>query len=188
MQRDYPIYRYFRKSMGIAMFFLLASCLTWPVHASALQKRQQELESLFDAPCTRYQVPKPLALAIARQESGCHPWILNISGHDVRPRTREEALYYARWALKAGRSFDVGLMQINSYWFRKYGWPLEQVLDPATNVKIGVWILAQEIQRHGLNWKAVAYYHTPLHRNPERGRAYARAVLGHLKNILQQDR
>ena len=60
----------------------------------------------------------------------------------------------------------------------------EQVLEPANNIKIGVWILAQEIRRHGLNWKAVAYYHTPLHKNPERGRAYARSVVGHVKKIL----
>lgn len=186
MTRHYTACTALRKS--IPLFHLVVLLLAVPAHASALQERQQVLEPLFDAPCIRYQVPKPLALAIARQESGCHPWILNISGRDVRPATREEALRYARWALRAGRSFDVGLMQINSYWFRKYGWPLEQVIDPANNVNIGVWILAQEIQRHGLNWKAVACYHTPLHRNPERGRAYARAVLGHLKTILQQTR
>lgn len=166
-----------------ALFFLVL-LFAAPARAAALLERQQELEPLFDAPCARYQVPKVLALAIARQESGCHPWILNISGRDVRPRSKGEALRYAQWAMRAGRSFDVGIMQVNSYWIRKHGWPLEQVLEPANNVKIGVWILAQEIQRHGLNWKAVAYYHTPLHRNPERGRAYARAVVGHVKNIL----
>ena len=164
--------------------FIIASLLAAPAHAGALQDRQQALEPLFDAPCARYQVPKVLALAIARQESGCHPWILNISGRDVRPRSKEEALRYAQWAMRAGCSFDVGVMQVNSYWIRKHGWPLEQVLEPANNVRIGVWILAQEIQRHGLNWKAVAYYHTPLHRNPERGRHYAQLVLGHVKKIL----
>ena len=125
-----------------------------------------------------------LALAIARQESGCHPWIINISGRDVRPRSKEEAIQYAQWAMRSGRSFDVGIMQINAYWIKRYGWPVEQVLEPANNIKIGVWILAQEIRRHGLNWKAVAYYHTPLHKNPERGRAYARSVVGHVKKIL----
>lgn len=166
---------------------LLASACCRPAQAARLQDRQQELEPLFDAPCARYQVPKVLALAIARQESGCHPWIINISGHDVRPSSREEALRYAQWAMNAGRSFDVGVMQVNVYWIRKYGWPLEQVLEPGNNIKIGVWILAQEIRRHGLNWRAVAYYHTPLHRNPERGRAYAQAIIGHVKNILKKD-
>lgn len=172
------------KRLAGAMLFFTAFLFAVPANAAALQERQQKLEPLFDAPCARYQVPKVLALAIARQESGCHPWILNISGRDVRADSKEEALRYAQWAMRAGRSFDVGIMQVNSYWIKKYGWPLEQVLEPANNVKIGIWILAQEIHRHGLNWKAVAYYHTPLHKNPERGRAYARAVVSHVKNIL----
>jgi hypothetical protein len=39
-----------------------------------------------------YQVPKYLALAVARQESGMHPWIINIAGKAVRPANGEEAL------------------------------------------------------------------------------------------------
>ena len=186
MKQYYSAYTEPCKRLVGAMLFFLALLFAAPAHAGALQDRQHELEPLFDAPCARYQVPKVLALAIARQESGCHPWILNISGRDVRAGSKEEALRYAQWAMRAGRSFDVGIMQVNSYWIRKHGWPLEQVLEPANNVKIGVWILAQEIHRHGLNWKAVAYYHTPLHRNPERGRHYAQLVLGHVKKILTE--
>lgn len=154
--------------------------------AEPVQQRQAVLAPLFDDPCARYGVPKALALAIARQESGLHPWIINVSGRDVRPRNREEALAVARVALRAGRSFDVGIMQVNVYWIKKYRLPLELVLDPRANVRIGVWILAQEIRRHGLNWQAVAYYHTPLHKNPARGRAYAAAVLGHLRKIMAE--
>lgn len=165
------------------LLFLLLICSCNSANASQTE-RQQLFEPLFDAPCARYQVPKILALAIAKQESGYHPWILNISGKDIRPKSKNESLRYAQLALRSGRSFDVGIMQINSYWIKKHGWPLEQVLDPATNVRIGVWILAQEIRRHGLNWKAVAYYHTPLHKNPVRGRAYALSVVGHVKKIL----
>ena len=170
------------KAKVLSMFLLLFLCL--PAHASTLAERKQAIDTFFEAPCAKYDVPKPLALAIARQESGWQPWILNISGKDIHPRTREEAMRYASWAMQAGRSFDVGLMQVNSYWIRKYGWPLHLVLEPENNVKIGIWILAQEIRKHGLNWKAVAYYHTPLHKNPERGRRYAHAVVAHLKNIM----
>lgn len=184
MKPHYPAYARLCKGLNI-MLFLMALLLARLAHAGALQDRQQELEPLFDAPCARYQVPKVLALAIARQESGCHPWIINISGRDIRPRSREEAIQYAQWAMRSGRSFDVGIMQINAYWLKRYGWPVEQVLEPANNIKIGVWILAQEIRRHGLNWKAVAYYHTPLHKNPERGRAYARSVVEHVKKIMR---
>ena len=171
------------KTVFLLMVFI---CCCASAHASTLRERQQAVEHLFDAPCARYQVPKALALALARTESGCWPWILNIGGRDVRLDSREKALRLARAAMQSGRSFDVGLMQVNAYWIRKYHWPLERVLDPAANVSIGVWILAQEIRRHGLNWKAVASYHTPLHRNPERGRAYARTVVGHVRKILEE--
>lgn len=40
----------------------------------------------------------------------------------------------------------------------------------------GKWILAEEIGRHGLNWKAVGKYHSP---DPERGRQYAWLVYRH---------
>lgn len=140
----------------------------------------QDLASLFDAPCDRYSVPRPLALAIAGQESGMQPWILNIAGRTVRPATKEQAVAVSRAALAAGISFDVGVMQINSWWIRRYRLPLEVILDPPGNIQVGVWILGQEIKRHGLNWRAVASYHTPVDRNPERGRAYAAAVLRRL--------
>lgn len=174
--------------MRVALLFLI--CLVaMPANgltANAVQHRQNILAPLFDGPCDKYKVPKPLALAIARQESGLHPWIINISGRDVRPKNKVEALTIAQAALRAGRSFDVGIMQVNVYWIKRYSLPLELVLDPRANVQIGVWILAQEIKRHGLNWRAVAYYHTPLHRNPERGRAYAQAIIGHLRRILAE--
>ena len=38
----------------------------------------QDLDSLFDAPCERYGVPKALALAIASHESGMRPWAMNM--------------------------------------------------------------------------------------------------------------
>ena len=48
---------------------------------------------------------------------------------------------------------------------------------------VGVWILAQCIKRHGLTWQAVAAYHTPIERNPDRGRAYAVAVLDRMRRM-----
>lgn len=169
----------------VAFMLALACCVqqAQATDSHSLTARRQTARMLLQGPCDEYGVPKILALAIAKQESGWHPWIINVGGKDVRPQNKAEAVRVARAALRAGKSFDVGLMQINSYWIRKYGWPLEVVLEPANNAKIGVWILAQEIRRHGLNWKAVAYYHTPLHKNPARGRAYARAIVRHIKDL-----
>lgn len=67
-------------------------------------------------------------------------------------------------------------MQINSWWMERYRIDPFSLLDPANNVRWGKWILAEEIARHGLNWKAVGKYHSP---DPERGRKYAWYVYRH---------
>lgn len=50
----------------------------------------------------------------------------------------------------------------------RYGIDPLSLLDPAINESWGTWILAEEIARYGLNWKAVGKYHSP---DPERGSA-----------------
>ena len=109
-------------------------------------------------------------------ESGAHPWTVNIGGRDYYPGKRQDALRLVRDALSKGRSVDVGLMQINGYWIKKFQLPPEVVLDPAVNLVLGTWILAQEIKRHGYNWKGVGSYHTPASRSPERAKKYAMRV------------
>lgn len=162
-------------------FFLMAFLSIW-LTASPVVAGEDSVTDLFTGPCERYQVPPALALAIARQESRGNPWAVNIQGRSYAPASREEALALIN-ARGKGRSFDVGLMQVNSWWLRRLGISPVMALEPKNNVLIGVWILAQEIQRHGLNWKAVASYHTPLSRNPERGRRYAASVVRHLKQL-----
>jgi soluble lytic murein transglycosylase-like protein len=120
--------------------------------------------------------PAPLVEAIARQESGLNPLALNIAGKPYYPATREEAEQLIRKAIAAGQSFDVGTMQINSWWMERLALDPLSLLDPATNERWGKWILAEEIARHGLNWKAVGKYHSP---DPERGRQYAWLVYRH---------
>jgi len=118
----------------------------------------------------------PLVEAIARQESGLNPLAVNIAGKSFYPATREEAERLIRKAIAAGQSFDVGKMQINSWWMEHYAIDPFSLLDAATNEHWGKWILAEEIARHGLNWKAVGKYHSP---DPERGRQYAWLVYRH---------
>ena len=120
--------------------------------------------------------PAPLVEAIARQESGMNPLALNVAGKSYYPATREEAEQLIRKAIAAGQSFDVGTMQINSWWMERLALDPFSLLDPATNERWGKWILAEEIARHGLNWKAVGKYHSP---DPERGRQYAWLVYRH---------
>ena len=120
--------------------------------------------------------PAQLVEAIARQESGLNPLAVNIAGKSYYPATREEAERLIRDALAAGKSFDVGVMQINSWWMERLGIDPPSLLDPATNERWGKLILAEEIVRHGLNWTAVGKYHSP---DPERGRVYAWLVYRH---------
>lgn len=132
-----------------------------------------------------WKAPPKLALAIARVESGLNPWAVNVAGRGYQPKTREEASAIIDQAWCRGVSFDVGLMQINSYWMRKYGLDPQLLLEPQKNATMGVWILSKEIERFGLNWQAVASYHTPVHKNPERGKTYALTVIQQIKNVEQ---
>lgn len=61
-------------------------------------------------------------------------------------------------------SYDYGLMQINSSWYKVLGpnrW--NALADPCTNIKTGAWILAQCIQRYGETWEAVGCYNATTH-------------------------
>ena len=120
--------------------------------------------------------PPALVKAIAWQESGHNPLAVNIAGKSYYPATREEAERLIREALAAGESFDVGIMQVNSWWMERFAIDPFSLLDPDVNEAWGKRILAEEIARHGLNWRAVGKYHTP---DPERGRQYAWRVYRH---------
>ena len=124
--------------------------------------------------------PAQLIEAIARQESGQNPLAINIAGKSFYPATREEAERLIQKAVSAGQSFDVGKMQINSWWMERFTIDPVSLLDPATNEEWGKRILAEEIARHGLNWKAVGKYHSP---DPERGREYAWLIYHHYEGL-----
>lgn len=143
------------------IFFIAAILLATPAHA---------LEKFFNAHCKAAGVPKELAMAIARQESGLNPLCINVSGADFTPKTREAALAIIKKAQAENKSFDVGVMQINSQWLKEWKIDPAVLLDPDTNIRLGVRILKDEISRHGLSWQAVGRYHSP---NPIRARNYA---------------
>lgn len=150
-----------------------ACLLTCPWPALAFDR-------IFSAACAQAGIPKALVMAIARQESGLHPWCVNVQGKDYVPRTHEEAVKIIQHAHISRKSYDIGIMQINSRWTRQWKMNPLDLLDPETNIKLGLKILKGEIQRYGLNWIAVGKYHTP---HPERGRKYAWRVYNRLKEV-----
>jgi hypothetical protein len=125
------------------------------------------------------QPPPSLVEAIITVESGGKPFAVHIGGTTYQPDTLEEASRLVTEALNGGGNFDVGLMQVNSWWMKRFDISPESLLDPEVNMAWGKAILADEIARHGLTWKAVGKYHSP---DPELGRRYAWKVYWNYKS------
>ncbi|MDL2226628.1 lytic transglycosylase domain-containing protein [Deltaproteobacteria bacterium OttesenSCG-928-M10] len=139
---------------------------------------QMPVLELFEAPALELGVSRELTVAIAGVESGLSPWVLNIEGQPFRFDSKEKALEKAVEAWTAGQSFDLGLMQVNSQWLRRFDISPEAALDPLANVYFGSWILKQEIDRHGDIRAAIGAYHSPT---PARASRYADQVMEALK-------
>lgn len=140
---------------------------------------ESSLKSMFKEVADYWNIPQEWAEAISMVESRQHPWTLNIEGAGYYFETKEQVLEAAQEAWTAGKSFDVGLMQVNSYWLKKYNIPLEAVFDPLANIYMGGYVLKEEIKQHGLTTQAIGAYHSP---DPDRGRRYADTVLNLLEN------
>lgn len=168
-------------------FFLVF--LVYPLTAfssaipSHMLAREAEYEPFFQIVGRHFSIPPALLKAIARQESGCHPLVINIQGKDFHPKNPSDALALIHLAERENRSYDVGIMQINRYWIRKYKLPHHLLLNPQDNIYTGGFILHQEIKRSGFTWKAVGNYHSPT---LWRARSYAGLIRRHLANILHQ--
>lgn len=83
--------------------------------------------------------------AIVRVESGGNPLAINVNG--VGPRhaaTIAGVAAIARRYIAAGRTVDLGLMQINSRNLPALGYTIEDALDPCRNVAGGAAILAAD--------------------------------------------
>jgi len=88
----------------------------------------------------KYGISPYLLYAIAKTESGLNARAINHNRNGT---------------------YDIGLMQINSRWIpilRKYGLQEDELFDPCTSIRVGAWILAQNIARLGNTWDAVGAY------------------------------
>ncbi len=114
----------------------------------------------FSDAATYYGTPETVLRCLAEVESGNNMRAIN--------RNRDG-------------SVDMCAMQINSWWLSKlasYGINQGHITgDECTCIHVGAWILAHEVSRVGLTWRAVAQYHTGHGGSSEaRGLAYARKV------------
>lgn len=114
-----------------------------------------------------YQIDPKLLKVIAQQESSLSAKAVN--------KNRD----------KQGRvlSVDYGLMQVNSVHIPKLK-KLGIITDyqdllskPCLNVKIGAWILAQHLQRCGVNWHCLGSYNAGFHpRSQHKRLRYAKLI------------
>lgn len=117
------------------------------------------MDRCFTIASTYYQIPSKLLRAIAKTETKFNPYAIHMN---------------------TNRTYDIGLMQINSTWLPKLnrvGISQSDLLDGCKNIQVGAWILASNIKQYGLNSKAIGAYNSPTQANQEK---YARKVLSNL--------
>ena len=113
-------------------------------------------DNCFTAAAQRYSVDKRMLVAIAQTESRLNPAAIG------PPNTNG--------------SYDIGLMQINSGWLRslaQHGISQSDLKEACTNIHVGAWILATNIQVHGPTWRAVGAYNA---RTPSKQLLYVSKV------------
>lgn len=157
--------------------YIIIALFTFIV-SSAQASETNSIPQLIEAICLQQDVSKNLVQAIAEHESGLNPLAINIQGKGYYPKEKTAAIALIHEAVKSGASYDVGVMQINSYWIKRLRLDPISLLEPETNILLGVKILKNEIERHGFTWKAVGSYHSPneAYRNSYAWRIYNKAM------------
>ena len=139
----------------------------------------------FQQAADRHNIPVELLIAVAEAESGLAPLAMNRAGSAILPRSRGEAEATLRRIAADRATFDVGIMQVNRWWFEKYHEPYQKGLDVCFNVDFGARILAMAIRDHGFTWEAVGSYHSPT---GWRKAAYSQRIFTRLSRILDKRR
>lgn len=167
---------------GCVMAITISGVLQLPENANATASVEEGLDMnflahLFVRAEEATDLNRYLLAAIAAQESSFHPWTINLNGQGCYPASKHDALAQ----IGNYRNFDLGLMQINSFWLPKFGVSAEDALDPAMNVVLGSVILLDCIERYGI-WGGIACYHAG---NPhkEHGKKYAEKVVAKWKSL-----
>lgn len=164
--------------------FLVAGLLV-SVVPSVAATVSADVAACFSTAATQHNIPVELLVSIAEVESGLKPLALNSSGTTILPPTREQADQAVDVLARQRATFDVGIMQVNRWWFEKYGEAYNKGLDPCFNIDFGTRILAMAIRDHGFTWQAVGRYHSPTGWRQD---AYARKIYTRLARLLEKRR
>jgi soluble lytic murein transglycosylase-like protein len=159
----------------------------WVLLAYTVAVRAEEpaqgISACFAQAAERHNIPAELLVSIAEVESGMRPYALNRGGSAILPRSREEAERSVEIFSRQSVTFDIGIMQVNRWWFEKYGESYSKGLDPCFNIDFGARILAMAIKDHGFTWQAVGRYHSPT---GWRQSAYAQKIFNRLARLLEK--
>ncbi len=173
-------------SISSVIFFLFFGC--WFVNLFLTAAHSQvkvtsadrlKCEKLAKQAEEKYQLPRNILLSISRVESGygkvdgitrSWPWTLNAGGNSAYFETKMDAIKDLNAKLKRGiRNVDLGCMQINYKWHKKFFKSVNQMMDPFNNVDYGARFLKRLYERHGSWDKAIKYYHS---RNSKYNKSY----------------
>lgn len=133
------------KSKFVSVFAAALILSTSTTSASSMRdyeiRKAMKYWKYFKEAGERYRLDPKILLAIALQESSLNPEAINKAN--------------------TNRSIDVGMMQINSWWFptiKQYTSDLNNLYDPRFNIHIGAWIFKKCTNRFGVSWRAVDCY------------------------------
>jgi type IV secretion system protein VirB1 len=81
--------------------------------------------------------------AIVTVESAHNPLALNVNGFRLgrQPKDLREAQSWLRWLMERGHSVDVGLTQVNTVHFARFGLTPDNAFDPCRNLAAGAKVL-----------------------------------------------
>lgn len=117
-----------------------------------------EIDSCIRDASIKYNISPKIIRAIIETESNGKAYAINVSGKSYYPESRKDALEIIN--TNKSKSFDIGIMQINKWWFDKFGYEYSYGLNTCFNIHLGSWILAYEVSRHGYTWEAIGRYHS----------------------------
>lgn len=154
---------------ALAALLLATATIAVPAGARAAAPAAQNAWPCWNDAARRYNVDVGLLYAIARVESGARSGIVSGANTDG--------------------TYDIGVMQINSWHLRKlsrYGITEHRLrTDACLNVNVGAWLLSQSIRDHGLNWRGVGAYNA---KSDAKRAVYARKVATELARLREERR
>ena len=156
----------------LSIFVISFSGISGVVYSQSQNSYQDRLqcEYLAKEAEVRNGLPENILLSISRVETGYQridgvrrawPWTLNAGGDSAYFKTKEAALNSLKKKVKQGiTNIDIGCMQLNFRWHKKFFKNLREMINPEKNVDYGAKFLKRLYERHGSWEKAVKYYHS----------------------------